>query len=132
MDTIDLLGVPVRAMCSGRAEGPVVGILAVCHQRRSGRHAQIRLHLPEERFHGEPGGAEAWLAHRLGRVDRFVERLSQATAQSPDRVRSDLERGALLDADAALAYGLLDEVVGRPDAEVISFPATDRPPDDSR
>ena len=35
IDTIDLLGVPVRARCVGRADGVGAGIVAVAHHRLS-------------------------------------------------------------------------------------------------
>lgn len=125
MDAIDTSSVPVHAMCSGRVEGSAIGVLAACARRRATGNAHFRLHVARDPFSGRASDAEEWLQRLRHRLERFVSRLSQATGQDEERVRADLEAGRHLDAEEALRYGLIDEVLGRPDAEVI--PLKDRP-----
>jgi ATP-dependent Clp protease protease subunit len=119
IDTIDLLGVPVHATCVGRADGPAAGVLAACDQRRASRGARIRLAAPSSSFQGSAAQAEEWLRAHRGRLDRYVQRLSEATGQPRERVEADLAAERWFDAEEALGYGLLDEVIGRPPAEVV-------------
>lgn len=124
IDTIDLLGVPVHAMCSGRVEGSPIGVLAVCARRRATANSRFRMGAPPESFAGTAAEALDWLRRHRDRMDGFVSRLSQATGQPRERVRADIERRRHLDASEALRYGLIDEVLGRPVAEVV--PLRDR------
>ncbi len=43
-------------------------------------------------------------------MESFVARMATATGQAFEHVEADLERGRWLDADEALAYGLIDEI----------------------
>lgn len=119
IDTIDLLGVPVHATCVGRADGPAAGVLAACDQRRASRSARIRLAAPSSSFQGSAAQAQEWLRAYRDRVERYVQRLSEATGQPRQRVEADLEAKRWFDAEEALRYGLVDEVIGRPPAEVV-------------
>jgi ATP-dependent Clp protease protease subunit len=119
IDTIDLLGVAVHATCVGRADGPAAGVLAACDQRRASRSSRIRLAAPSSSFQGSAAHAEEWLRGYRDRVERYIQRLSEATGQARDRVEADLQSERWFDAEEALRYGLVDEVIGRPPAEVV-------------
>ena len=122
MDVIDLLGVPVHATCVGRVEGPCCGVLAVCDHRRASMNTRFRLGAPRERFEGTVRDAAAQLEQLQARVARFVARLAGATGWPVERVADDVAAGRYLGADEALRYGLIDEVIDRPDAPVIPLP----------
>jgi ATP-dependent Clp protease protease subunit len=113
IDTIDLLGVPVRARCA-RAEGAAVGIVAVAPRRIATPHARFRLGLPDVAFTGGATDVERNAQEHQRTVEVFVNRLAAATGRPFERVEADIERGSWLDADEALAYGLIDEIE-RPD-----------------
>lgn len=123
IDTIDLLGVPVRARCVGRADGVVTGIVAVAHHRSATPHARFRLSLPDVTFGGSASDVEANAREHQRRMESFVARMSKATGRAFEHVEADLERGRWLDADEALEYGLIDEIE-RPEP---SPPDTQRP-----
>ncbi|MGZ6966745.1 MAG: ATP-dependent Clp protease proteolytic subunit [Acidimicrobiia bacterium] len=110
MDTIDLLGVPVRARCVGRAEGVATGVVAVAHHRSATPHARFKLSLPDVTLGGSASEVEANARAHQRQVESFVSRLASATGQPFEHVEADLERGRWLDADEALAYGLIDEI----------------------
>jgi ATP-dependent Clp protease, protease subunit len=125
MDTIDLLSVPVHATSSGRVEASAIGLLAVCEQRRASTNARFRLGEPQDSFTGAASDAETWIRQHRDRLDRFVARLSEATGQSMERIHADIEAGRYFDAEEALRYGLIDEVLGRPDADVVPLTPKD-------
>ncbi len=109
IDVIDLLGVPVRARCV-RAENAAVGIVAVAPHRSATPHARFRLGLPDVAFAGGATDVERNAREHQRTVEVFVNRLASATGRPFERVEADLERGAWLDAEEALAYGLIDEI----------------------
>jgi ATP-dependent Clp protease protease subunit len=123
IDTIDLLGVPVRARCVGRAEGVGAGIVAVAHHRSATPHSRFKLSLPDVSFGGSATDLEASAREHQRRMESFVSRLALATGQPFEHVEADLERGRWLDADEALEYGLIDEIE-RPEP---AAPDTERP-----
>lgn len=110
IDVIDLLGVPVHARCAGRAEDAAVGIVAVAPHRSATPHARFRLGLPDVAFAGGATDVERNAREHQRIVEVFVNRLALATGPPFERVEADIERGAWLDADEALEYGLIDEI----------------------
>lgn len=133
IDTIELLSAPVHARASGSVEGSAIGVLAVCGRRRASPNAQFRLCAPDDRFAGAASDAEQWIRRHRDRLDRFVAMLSRATGQPVARLHRDIERGLFLEPNEALRYGLIDEVLGRPDADVVPLtgrvdPRRPRPP----
>jgi ATP-dependent Clp protease, protease subunit len=110
MDTIDLLGVPVHATCVGRADGAVVGIMAVAHRRRAARHSRFHLCAPQSSVSGSAADLERWATHHQQQLDNFVARLSEATQRPLEHVEADVYQGRYLSAEEAVAYGLIDEI----------------------
>ncbi len=110
IDVIDLLGVPVYARCAGRAEDAAVGIVAAAPHRSATPHARFRLGLPVVAFAGGATDVERNALEHQRIVEVFVNRLALATGRPFERVEADIERGAWLDAEEALEYGLIDEV----------------------
>jgi len=108
MDTISALGVPVEAICTGRAKGPALGVLAVASRRLAAPHSSLRLHDPGLATEGTGDAlSQALEQHRL-QVDRFIEVVAGATRQPAERVEVDLSSGRHFDAQEALDYRLVD------------------------
>lgn len=116
MDTIDFLGVAVHATVAGAVDGTAVGILAVCRRRRIGSLGRIRLREPRADLTGSATDLARAAADLENRWQRYVHRLAEAASQPYEHVEADLRAGRSLDASAALAYGLVDEIVGVPTA----------------
>ena len=110
MDTIDLLGVPVHVECAGRAEGPVVGVVAVGSARRAAPHARFRLCQPRFEANGWASELAEWSLHCQRQLDRWCDRLAEATGQPAARLADDLEAGRYLSAPEAQHYGLIDDI----------------------
>jgi ATP-dependent Clp protease protease subunit len=110
VDVVDLLGVPVHARCAGRAEGPAVAIVAVAPLRTATPHARFRLSVPDVELTGRADDVERAAREHQHQVEVYLRRLADATSRPFERIEADLERREWLDADAALAYGLIDEI----------------------
>ena len=121
MDVIDLLGVPVRAYCVGRADSAAVGVLAVCEHRAVSPHARLRLRDPDAEAHGTAADMARWAEHHQNLLARFHERVAAAAKRPAAEVAEDCARGRFLDAEEAVAYGLADEVAGR-EAAILRYP----------
>jgi ATP-dependent Clp protease, protease subunit len=121
MDIVDLLGVPVRAWCTGQAAGPALGVLAVCAHRALSPHARVQLTEPRVEWEGSARQLELLAAAHAGQWTMFLRRVAEATGQDADRIRRDADRGRFLTPTEAVAYGLADEVVA-PDARIERFP----------
>jgi ATP-dependent Clp protease, protease subunit len=111
VDTIELMGVPVHATCIGRTEGPAVLVVAVAAVRRASPNTRFRLREPRTEAVPAVRDLEAWLGQQRERFDRFLERLAEATGLAVQMVRRDVARGRVLDAEEAVRYGLIDEVL---------------------
>ena len=127
MDVIELLGVPVRALCLGQVAGGAVGVVAVCAQRSAMPSTRFSLCEPLTRHEAHVRNVAQWAELQARERRRFCERVGAAVGRSVDAVEEDLQRGRFLSAAEAVAYGLVDEVC-RPDAAVRNLPGSGSPP----
>lgn len=113
IDAIDAMAAPVHAVVTAQAGGAVVGVLAAADRRLAYRHA--RIHLVEPRASAVSGTADVVAAaagQHLRELEELVLRVVAVTGQSRSRVEDDLSAGRILGSAEALAYGLIDEVLG--------------------
>jgi ATP-dependent Clp protease protease subunit len=108
MDTVSALGVPVEAVCTGRAEGPALGVLAVASRRLAAPHSRLRLHDPGFAAEGSADALSVGLEQHRRQLDRFIEMVAGASKQPAERVEVDLASGRHFDAEEALDYRLID------------------------
>ncbi len=117
MDVVELVGVPVDAWCIGTVGGAAVGVLAVAARRLGTPTTVLRLSDPGGSFAGSARQQERFASFHASRWSNFCERVGSASGHSGEEVAADFDRGRFLDADEAVAYGLLDEIVRRPAAD---------------
>jgi ATP-dependent Clp protease, protease subunit len=110
MDIIELLGVPVRALCLGQVGGPAIGVVAVCSHRAAMPSTRFALREPSTQLEAHVRDVEQWAALRSDERARFCRRVADAAGRPLSAVTADLSRGIFLSAPEAQAYGLIDEV----------------------
>jgi ATP-dependent Clp protease protease subunit len=121
MDVIELLGVPVRALCMGQVGGPALGLVAVCTHRTAMPSTRFHLCEPTSQMEAHTREVEQWARMRADERHRFCARLAGAVGKPEATVAADIAAGKFMGVDEALAYGLIDEVC-RPDAEIRQMP----------
>ncbi len=116
LDALDLVRGPVDTTCLGQAAGTAAVVVAAgTGRRRIGPGAHVRLRLAEVELQGPADRLDAEVAH-LAELRRVViDRLARCTGQEPRLVERDVDAGRSLSAPEAVAYGLVDEVVGGAD-----------------
>lgn len=121
MDVIELLGVPVQALCLGQVGGPAIGVLSMCTHRAAMPSTRFRLREPATQFEARAADVERWAQLRAEERERFCSRVGAAVGKPAAVVAADLESGVFMGAAEALAYGLIDEIC-RPEAEIRQMP----------
>lgn len=110
-DTVRLMTVPVTADCRGRLGGPALAVLAAADRRRCSPHATFRFAEPRACLTGPAQQVDAQAAALRDRVGVLAACIAEATGRDPEQVAGDLRDGRVLDAPAAVAYGLVHELV---------------------
>jgi len=113
-DTMQYVKPDVSTICMGQAASMGAVLLAggTKGKRLALPHARILLHQPL--LHGLGGQATDIDIHAkdiLRLRQRLNEILGLHTGQKLDKINSDTERDFILEADAALEYGLVDKVI---------------------
>jgi ATP-dependent Clp protease protease subunit len=112
MDTIDLLGVPVHARCTGRVEGSGIGVIAACERRYATAHTQFHLCEPTVEVFGRASDLERSAQHHQHQLAELVARIVAATGRPGEHVEAELGTGRWMDARTAVDYGLIHEISG--------------------
>ena len=118
-DTMQYIQAPVATTCVGQAIGVGAVLLAAGTPGRRALlpHARVVLHQPAARGQG-PIPDLILQADELVRMRADIEAiLSAHTGQSVPTLRADTDRDRVLNAQAALAYGIVDQVLGRRSAD---------------
>jgi ATP-dependent Clp protease protease subunit len=114
-DTMQFVTCDVETVCLGQAASAAAVVLAggTPGKRSVLPGARVLLHQPSipEPIHGQASDL-AIQAEELVRTRTMLEEmLARHTGQSPERVTADIERDRILDAPAAVAYGLVDRII---------------------
>ena len=114
-DTMQFVTCDVETVCLGQAASAAAVLLAggTAGKRSALPGARVLLHQPSftEPIEGQASDL-AIQAEELMRTRKMLEEmLVRHTGQSAEQVAADIERDKILDAPAALAYGLVDAIV---------------------
>ncbi|MGW7268054.1 ATP-dependent Clp protease proteolytic subunit [Streptomyces sp. NPDC054842] len=116
-DTMRHVTCDVETVCLGRAESAAAVLLAGgTPGKRSalpGARVLIRRPSAAEPVRGRTSDLLVHAAETARTRDRLEEMLSRHTGRSREQIAADIERDTVLDAPAAVAFGLVDRVVPR-------------------
>lgn len=118
-DTMQYIQAPVATTCVGEAIAAGAVLLAggASGRRAVLPHTRVVLHQPAARGQGTIPDL-ILQADEVVRIRAEIEEiLSAHTGQSVEALRADTDRDRVFTASAALDYGLVDEILGRPSAE---------------
>ncbi|MGW1071618.1 ATP-dependent Clp protease proteolytic subunit [Streptomyces sp. NPDC002537] len=113
-DTMRFVGCDVETVCLGQAASSAAVLLAAGTpgKRLALPNARVVVHQPS--LGGAVEGQVADLAIQATELlrtrDTLEEMLVRHTGQSAERIRRDIERDRVFDAEGALAYGLIDRL----------------------
>jgi ATP-dependent Clp protease protease subunit len=115
-DTMQHLRSEVATYCLGQAASAAAVLLAAGApgKRFALPNARVLLHQPHGGMEGPSADLEIHAREAIRQRRRMEELVAQHTGQPLERVREDLDRDFILTAEEAKAYGVVDEVVSRP------------------
>ena len=112
-DTMQYVRAPVATICVGQAAsmGAVLLAAGARGKRRALPHARILIHQPFGGYQGQASDVEIH-AREMRRVRELMNKvLAEHTGQPLDRIALDTDRDNIMDAEQALAYGIIDEII---------------------
>ena len=112
-DTMQYLRCPVSTLCIGMAASMGAFLLAAGAKgmRRTLPNAEIMIHQPLGGAQGQASDIVIHAENILKIKKKMNQILAQRTGQPLEKVEQDTDRDHLLDAEEALAYGIVDEIV---------------------
>ncbi|MFC7307990.1 ATP-dependent Clp protease proteolytic subunit [Streptomyces monticola] len=114
-DTIQFVTCDVETVCMGQAASAAAVLLAAGTpgKRSALPGARVLIHQPEfvEPIHGQTSDLAIQAQELLRTRAELEEMLARHTGQSKERIKADIERDTILDAQQAKEYGLVDRVI---------------------
>ena len=112
-DTMQYVKPDISTLCIGQAASMGSFLLSAGKKgkRFSLPNSRIMVHQPSAGFQGQATDIEIHANEVLSLKKRLNEIYSKHTGKSVDEIKSALERDNFMTADAAKAFGLIDEVV---------------------
>lgn len=129
-DTMQYIKPDVSTICVGQAASWAAVLLAsgAPGKRLTLPNSRVLIHQPHGGAQGQTTDMEIQLDEmRLSRL-RIEELLAEHTGQSIERISADIERDYIVRGDAAVQYGLVDEVITNRERTAITGEASDQHP----
>ena len=118
-DTMQILSCPVATYCVGQAASGAAVLLAggAPGKRYALPHARVMLHQPYGGVGGQVSDIEIQAQEILRTREMLNEILSQHTGKPLEQIAKDTDRDFFLSAEQAKEYGLVDEILQKPEQE---------------
>ncbi|MCZ4511310.1 ATP-dependent Clp protease proteolytic subunit [Streptomyces sp. ActVer] len=114
-DTMQFVSCEVETICLGQAASAAAVLLAAGTpgKRYALPGARVLIHQPSfsEPVQGQASDLAIQADELMRTREQLEERLARHSGQSRERIGADIERDKILDAQAALDYGLVDRIV---------------------
>jgi ATP-dependent Clp protease protease subunit len=122
-DTMQYIGPDVSTICVGQAASWAAVLLAAGApgKRLTLPNSRVLIHQPHGGAQGQTTDMEIQVEEMRFARQRIEELLSLHTGQDLDRVAADIERDYIVRGEAAVDYGLVDQVVDRRSLAPIGF-----------
>jgi ATP-dependent Clp protease, protease subunit len=113
IDTMTFLRSPVATTCVGQAASAAAVILAsgAKGMRTALPNARVLIHQPHGGAQGQSVDLEIQVRETVELRRRMIDVLAETTGQSRERIATDIDRDYIVRGDAAVEYGLVDEIV---------------------
>ena len=113
-DTMQHVRSPVATICVGQAASAAAVLLAAGApgRRFALPNARVLLHQPHGGAQGQSTDIEIQAREMVEMRERMVAILERATGRSADDLHRDMDRDFILRGPDAVAYGVIDEVLG--------------------
>jgi ATP-dependent Clp protease protease subunit len=114
-DTIQFIRPAVQTLCVGQASSMAAVLLAAGApgKRFALPNSRILIHQPWGGTQGQAADIAIQAKEILRIRDRLNEILAQHTRQSVEKIAADTDRDFIMDAAAAMDYGIVDQVIAR-------------------
>ncbi len=118
-DTMQILSCPVATYCVGQAASGAAVLLAggAPGKRYALPHARVMLHQPYGGVGGQVSDIEIQAQEILRTREMLNEILAQHTGKPLEQIAKDTDRDFFLSAEQAKEYGLVDEILQKPEQE---------------
>ena len=112
-DTMQYIKCEVNTICMGMAASMGAFLLAASAKgkRKALPNSEIMIHQPSGGASGQASDVKIHAEHIIRTRQKLNEILAERTGKSVEQVAVDTERDNYLSAEAALEYGLIDEII---------------------
>ena len=118
-DTMQILSCPIATYCVGQAASGAAVLLAggAEGKRYALPHARVMLHQPYGGVGGQVSDIEIQADEIMRNRQMLNEILAKHTGQKLSRIAKDTDRDFFLSAEQAKKYGLVDEIIFKPETD---------------
>ena len=113
LDTMNYVQADVATICIGQAAS--MGALLLCAGAQGKRsilpNSRVLIHQPLGGTRGQASDIEIHANEILRLKTRLNEIMANATGQDLSRIKADTDRDNIMDAEEAVAYGLVDQII---------------------
>jgi ATP-dependent Clp protease, protease subunit len=127
-DTMQFIKPDVSTICVGLAASMGAVLLAggASGKRHSLPNSKIMIHQPSGGFRGQASDIDIQAREVMDTKERLSRILAHHTHQTIERIRVDSDRDNFMNAEAAVAYGMIDRVLDKR-LDTVPTPSPDRP-----
>ena len=111
-DVVGLMNAPVTAVAKGMVGGVALAVFAAADRRSASPRAWFRMSEPRLALDGTATELTTGAQEARRQIDQIRRLVADATGKDVSTVTEDLRGGRILDAEEAVAYGLVDEILG--------------------
>ncbi len=114
-DTMQFIKPEVSTLCVGQAASMGAFLLSAGAKGKRSclPNSRVMIHQPSAGFQGQASDIEIHAKEVIGMKKRLNELMAKHTGQPVERIEKDTDRDNFLSAEDALAYGLIDKILGK-------------------